>query len=225
MSTAPALPRSSRVASSTSRRSERHGRPIQLFWTWMSPNFEFATVYVGVLPIVLFGGGFWLTVVGLVLGTALGAVTHGWLSTFGPRYGVPQLIQSRAAFGYVGNLVPAFLNTLTSGAGWVAVNSVSGAFAVQTFFNHVGLERAALLARARRRGGDRGGHRLRRLQHGPPVRARHLPVPRAGVRRLLPVHLRPHQPGPRLQRRRPRPPPVGRSAPSSSRCSSRTRTR
>jgi NCS1 family nucleobase:cation symporter-1 len=119
-------------------KSERHGTPIQLFWTWMSPNFEFATVYVGVLPIVLFGGGFWLTVVGLALGTALGAVTHGWLSTFGPRYGVPQLIQSRAAFGFVGNLLPAFLNTVTSGAGWVAVNSVSGAFAVQTFFNHVG---------------------------------------------------------------------------------------
>jgi purine-cytosine permease-like protein len=118
--------------------SERHGTPIQLFWTWMSPNFEFATVYVGVLPIVLFGGGFWLTVVGLLVGTALGAVTHGWLSTFGPRYGVPQLIQSRAAFGFVGNLLPAFLNTITSGAGWVAVNSVSGAFAVQTFFNHVG---------------------------------------------------------------------------------------
>ncbi|MDQ6857150.1 MAG: cytosine permease [Candidatus Dormibacteraeota bacterium] len=118
--------------------NERHGTPIQLFWTWMSPNFEFATVYVGVLPIVLFGGGFWLTVVGLLLGTALGAVTHGWLSTFGPRYGVPQLIQSRGAFGFVGNLLPAFLNAITSGAGWVAVNSVSGAFAVQTFFHHVG---------------------------------------------------------------------------------------
>jgi nucleobase:cation symporter-1, NCS1 family len=117
---------------------ERHGGPIQLFWTWTSPNFEFATVYVGVLPIVLFGGGFWLTVVGLIVGTALGSVTHGVLSTFGPRYGVAQLIQSRGAFGYVGNLLPAALNTLTSGAGWVAVNSVSGAFAVQTFFGHVG---------------------------------------------------------------------------------------
>jgi nucleobase:cation symporter-1, NCS1 family len=118
--------------------AERHGRPLQLFWTWMSPNFEFATVYVGVLPVVLFGGGFWLTAIGLTLGTALGSITHGWLSTFGPRYGVPQLIQSRGAFGFVGNLLPAVLNTVTSGAGWVAVNSVSGAFAVQTFFGHVG---------------------------------------------------------------------------------------
>ncbi len=113
--------------------AERHGGALQLFWTWTSPNFEFATVYVGVLPIVLYGGGFWATVAGLLLGTALGSVTHGWLSTFGPRYGVAQLVQSRAAFGFLGNLLPAVLNALTSGAGWVAVNSVSGAFAIQTF--------------------------------------------------------------------------------------------
>ena len=118
--------------------AERHGRPGQLFWTWASPNFEFATVYVGVLPIVLYGGGFWPTALGLLLGTALGSVTHGVLSTFGPRYGVAQLVQSRAAFGFAGNLLPAILNTLTSGAGWVAVNSVSGAFAVRTFCAQVG---------------------------------------------------------------------------------------
>ena len=28
--------------------SDRHGKPLQLFWTWMSPNLEFATVFVGV---------------------------------------------------------------------------------------------------------------------------------------------------------------------------------
>jgi nucleobase:cation symporter-1, NCS1 family len=118
--------------------AERHGRPSQLFWTWTSPNLEFATVYVGVLPIVTFGGGFWPTVLGLLVGTALGSATHGILSTFGPRFGVAQLIQSRGAFGFTGNLLPATLNALTSGAGWVAVNSVSGAFAIQTFASQVG---------------------------------------------------------------------------------------
>ena len=117
---------------------ERHGRPRQLFWTWSSPNFEFATVYVGVLPVVLFGGGFWLTALGLVVGTALGAGCHGVLSVLGPRYGVPQLVQSRAAFGWRGNLLPAAVNAITSGAGWVAVNSVSGAFAVQTLAQLLG---------------------------------------------------------------------------------------
>ena len=48
---------------------ERHGSPIQLFWTWWSPNMEFATVFVGILPIAVFGGGFWPTVLGVTLGS------------------------------------------------------------------------------------------------------------------------------------------------------------
>ncbi len=31
--------------------NERHGRPLQLFWTWTSPNMEFATIFVGVLAV------------------------------------------------------------------------------------------------------------------------------------------------------------------------------
>ena len=36
---------------------ERHGKPIDLFWTWLSPNLEFATVYVGVLGVAVFAIG------------------------------------------------------------------------------------------------------------------------------------------------------------------------
>ena len=39
--------------------AERHGRPRQLFWTWASPNLEFATIFVGVLAVAAFGLGFW----------------------------------------------------------------------------------------------------------------------------------------------------------------------
>lgn len=113
--------------------SERHGSPRQLFWTWTSPNLEFATVFIGVLPVVLFGGGFWATSAALLVGTALGSAAHGLLSAMGPRLGVAQMVESRAGFGFLGNLLPAGLNAVTSGAGWVAVNSVSGAFALQTF--------------------------------------------------------------------------------------------
>src|SRR6478609_7230792 len=31
--------------------NERHGRPLQLFWTWTSPNMEFATIFVGALAL------------------------------------------------------------------------------------------------------------------------------------------------------------------------------
>jgi NCS1 nucleoside transporter family len=111
---------------------ERHGSPIQLFWTWMSPNMEFATVFVGVLPIAVFGGGFWPTVFGVTLGSLMGSITHGLLSSMGPRFGVPQMVQSRAAFGFLGNFLPAGLSWLTASFGWFIVNSVSGTFALVT---------------------------------------------------------------------------------------------
>lgn len=110
--------------------SERHGSPIRLFWTWVSPNMEFATVFVGILPIAVFGGGFWPTVLGVTLGSLLGSITHAILSTMGPRFGVPQMVESRAAFGFLGNLLPAALSWVTASFGWFLVNSVSGTFAL-----------------------------------------------------------------------------------------------
>jgi len=111
---------------------ERHGNPLQLLWTWTSPNLEFATVFVGVLGVAAFGLSFWQATAALILGTALGSVTHAVLSSQGPKFGVPQMILSRIPFGYRGNWLPAGLNSVTAGIGWFAVNSVSGAFALNT---------------------------------------------------------------------------------------------
>ena len=109
--------------------NERHGRPLQLFWTWTSPNMEFATVFVGLLGILL-GLSFWATFLAIVIGTALGSITQGILSTSGPQYGVPQMVLSRRGFGYWGNALPAGINSVVAGIGWFAVNSVSGALAL-----------------------------------------------------------------------------------------------
>src|SRR5664279_5017599 len=114
---------------------ERHGKPLALFWTWMSPNLEFATVYVGVLAVVAFGQTLWQAILAIVLGTALGSAAHGFLGTRGPLFGVPQMILSRIPFGYRGNILPAGLNAVTAGIGWFAVNSVSGALALNTLLH------------------------------------------------------------------------------------------
>src|ERR1700722_1566182 len=106
---------------------ERHGRPLQLFWTWTSPNMEFATVFVGFIGVVFFGLSFWATVLAIVLGTALGSITQGILSTQGLQYGVPQMVLSRRGFGYWGNALPAGINALVAGIGWVARNRLRGA--------------------------------------------------------------------------------------------------
>src|ERR1700749_5045997 len=75
--------------------NERHGRPISLFWTWTSPNMEFATIFVGVLAIAAFGLSFTDAVIAIIVGSALGGLTQGLLSTPGPQYGVPQMGLSR----------------------------------------------------------------------------------------------------------------------------------
>jgi NCS1 nucleoside transporter family len=112
--------------------NERHGRPLNLFWTWMSPNLEFATIFVGVISVLYFGQTFWQAVAAIVVGTGLGSLTHGILSARGPSMGVPQMILSRIGFGYRGNILPAGLQAVVAGIGWFAVNSVSGALALAT---------------------------------------------------------------------------------------------
>jgi nucleobase:cation symporter-1, NCS1 family len=111
---------------------ERHGRPIQLLWTWASPNLEFATVFVGVLGVLVFGLSFWMAALAIVIGSGLGALSQGILSTWGPKHGLPQMVLGRSAFGFIGNLLPAGLMSITAGIGWFAVNSVSGALALNT---------------------------------------------------------------------------------------------
>jgi NCS1 nucleoside transporter family len=114
---------------------ERHGKPLDLFWTWMSPNFEFATVFVGFLAIEAFGLSFGQAVWSIILGTVLGSATQGVLSARGPGYGVPQMVLSRISFGYWGNSLPAGINAVIAGVGWFAVNSVSGALALSSLWS------------------------------------------------------------------------------------------
>jgi NCS1 family nucleobase:cation symporter-1 len=109
---------------------ERHGRPLGQFWTWVSPNMEFATIFVGVIGVWYFGQSFWMASLAVVLGTALGSLSMGALAARGPLFGVPQMVLSRIGFGYLGNILPAGVNALVAGVGWFAVNSVSGAFAL-----------------------------------------------------------------------------------------------
>jgi NCS1 family nucleobase:cation symporter-1 len=109
---------------------ERHGTPLQMLWTWTSPNMEFATVGVGILGPLAFGLSFWHTVLAIIVGTALGSGSQAVLSTWGPTHGLPQMVISRSGFGFFGNILPAGINAVVAGVGWFAVNSVSGALAL-----------------------------------------------------------------------------------------------
>jgi len=111
---------------------DRHGSPVQLLWTWLSPNLEFATVFIGVLATGIIGLSFSQAFFAILLGTGLGSFSHAVLSARGPEFGVPQMVLSRIAFGWWGNALPAGLNAVVAGIGWFAVNSVSGALALNS---------------------------------------------------------------------------------------------
>src|SRR5207247_10996735 len=101
-------------------------------WPW--PKREFAPVFVGGPGVAVCGLSFWETALAILIGSALGSLTHWVLSSWGPKFGVPMMVESRGAFGFLGNILPAGLNAFTGSIGWFIVNSVSGAFALQALF-------------------------------------------------------------------------------------------
>jgi NCS1 family nucleobase:cation symporter-1 len=111
--------------------ASRHGQARDLFGVWFSANAEIATWMVGVFIAALFGADLRSAVLGIALGNVLGFAILGVLATIGPRYGVPQMLASRLAFGKRGNTAPAALSFL-AGVGWFTINTIFGAYALQT---------------------------------------------------------------------------------------------
>ena len=124
---------------------DRHGKARNLFATWVSPNMEFATIYVGALAVIAFGLNFKQAVAGILLGNFLGALGQYFLTQDGPKYGVPQMVIGRAAFGKLGNIIPSVLNAGAAGVGWFAVNSASGAYALSTLFTKMSVVTSLVL--------------------------------------------------------------------------------
>jgi NCS1 nucleoside transporter family len=115
--------------------SERHGKARDLFTIWATPNLEFATVFVGMIAVLFFGLNIWQATVAVVLGSLLGAISHGLLGARGPLFGVPEMVISRIPFGWKGNSVPSGLNALLASLGWFAVNTVTGTFALTSLLD------------------------------------------------------------------------------------------
>jgi NCS1 family nucleobase:cation symporter-1 len=102
---------------------QRYGTPRRLFTVWFAPQVNMTGVFTGALAIVL-GLGFWLGLLAMVIGTVLGSLVVGYLSTWGPRTGTGQLPNSRMAFGgWV--VLPAALQWVSSIA-WDALVGLFG---------------------------------------------------------------------------------------------------
>src|SRR6267142_1682779 len=62
---------------------ERHGRPIDLFPVWLSPNLEFATVFIGVIAVAFSGLNLRQALLAIVAGPGRGALSDAMLSAMG----------------------------------------------------------------------------------------------------------------------------------------------
>ncbi len=91
---------------------ERHGKVWRQGPFWFLGNFQPFTVSIGLLAPVL-GLNLWWSIVATVTGVLFGTLFMAAHAAQGPKLGLPQMIQSRAQFGYVGVIFPLLASTFT----------------------------------------------------------------------------------------------------------------
>lgn len=89
----------------------RHGKARDLFTLWFASNAQFTGVVTGALA-VIFGLSLPWALLAVLIGNVVGAVFMALHSAQGPKLGIPQMIQSRAQFGYYGAIIPLVLVVL-----------------------------------------------------------------------------------------------------------------
>jgi nucleobase:cation symporter-1, NCS1 family len=108
--------------------AERHGKVWHLWPVWFSGDAHLATLAVGMLGIALGGNLLW-TAAAVLAGCAVGTFFMAFHSTQGPQLGLPQMIQSRPQFGFVGALL-VWAVALVAYVGYNAFNQVLAAQAL-----------------------------------------------------------------------------------------------
>ncbi|WP_225849491.1 cytosine permease [Streptomyces sp. HPF1205] len=101
---------------------ERHGRLWQLGPLWFMSNAQIATLAVGLISITGGGNLIW-SLIAIVAGTLTGTFFMAFHSAQGPQLGLPQMIQSRPQFGYVGALM-VWLFAYVQYAGFNVFNTI-----------------------------------------------------------------------------------------------------
>src|SRR5689334_1055230 len=109
--------------------SERHGKVWHLGPLWFMSNAQIATLAVGLISITEGASVFW-SVLAIVVGMLIGTLFMAFHSAQGPQLGLPQMIQSRPQFGYVGALL-VWLFAYLQYAGFNVFNTILAADAVQ----------------------------------------------------------------------------------------------
>ncbi|MEY9931483.1 NCS1 family nucleobase:cation symporter-1 [Catenulispora sp. GP43] len=119
--------------------AERHGKPWHQLTLWFSSNVTMTAVVTGAVAVAL-GLDLKWAIATIAIGNLVGGVFMAYHSVQGPELGVPQMVQSRAQFGFFGGALPSFIvvlmylgftveGSLVGGealAGWLGVSKALG---------------------------------------------------------------------------------------------------
>jgi purine-cytosine permease-like protein len=101
---------------------ERHGTVGDQAKFWFLGNFNFGTIAIGLIGPSM-GLGLGWTILGESIGILIGTLFQAFHASQGAELGLPQMIQSRAQFGYRGVVVPLFASMFTF-VGFNIVNTI-----------------------------------------------------------------------------------------------------
>jgi NCS1 family nucleobase:cation symporter-1 len=107
---------------------ERHGKPRSLFNIWFASNMQVTAAVTGALAVII-GLSLPWALLAIVIGNLVGVVFMAAHSAQGPKLGIPQMIQSRAQFGFYGAILPLIL-VLLMYVGFFAASAVLGGAAL-----------------------------------------------------------------------------------------------
>jgi len=120
--------------------AERHGKVWHLWPVWFSGDANLATVATGVVGVALGGHLIWMAIA-VVSGCAFGTFFMAFHSTQGPQLGLPQMIQSRPQFGYLGALLVWGVALIA----YIGFNAFNQVLAAQTMNSLYGSEPTATM--------------------------------------------------------------------------------
>lgn len=103
-------------------KNERHGKVWHIGPLWFMCNAQLATLAVGTTSFALGGNLIW-SVIAIVIGLIIGTFFMAAHSSQGPKLGLPQMVQSRPQFGYIGALL-VWLFAFLQYAGFNVFNTV-----------------------------------------------------------------------------------------------------
>jgi NCS1 family nucleobase:cation symporter-1 len=114
--------------------NERHGHVVDHGKFWFLSNFQFYSIALGFIGPSMHLG-FVATIAAAALGVLLGTLFTAFHAGQGPQLGLPQMIQSRAQFGYRGVIIPLF-GALFTFVGFNVVDTILISQGLHGFFGY-----------------------------------------------------------------------------------------